>query len=81
MASNSPPAASRRLDFRHRRSHGIIGQHLTESLSLSLQTAPVLDFVRFSIALAVLQKSNHDESGDFFHAKVDLHWIPILDFV
>jgi hypothetical protein len=34
-----------------------------------------------STALAVLQKSNHDESGDFFHAKVDLHWIPVLDFV
>jgi hypothetical protein len=44
IASDSPPAASLRLDFRHRRSHGI-GQHLTVSPSLSLQTPPISDFV------------------------------------
>jgi hypothetical protein len=81
MASNSPPAVSRRLDFRHRRSHGIIGQHLTESLSLSLQTPPVIRLCLVEHRTGYIRKTNHDESGDFFHAKVDLHWIPILDFV
>lgn len=96
IADSSPDVAAaascrRRLDLRHRRSHGS-GQHLTVSPSLSLHrhhhnaSNVRLDYMSCHVSLlstppTVIKKANHDESADFLDAKVDLHWIRTLDFL